>query len=267
MLLSSVIHIEAQENGAIPQYLAPALRAEFLNWVGVEDKLASDQLHDGNVLRPYTISDLKGTFRAQKGFNLIKGGDTAWFRVTSLTQDQTRLFQDKVLSNRVNHIFELNKVKFKVLHLAEKHPWAGATSYSALVEKYFSQRFVPPHSLEIEFASPTTFNDRDVYVPLPVPETVLSSWLRKWNAFSSASLPLAVSEIQQAHFALNQYTLTTDVYHYNEVKKIGFKGKCHFRVLTKDEFWLRLCNLLGEYSFYCGTGKSTVFGMGQTRRI
>lgn len=267
MLLSTVIHLQALERGALPQYLAPALRAEFLNWVGEQDKTTSDTLHDGNELRPYTISDLKGTFRTQKGFNILEGKESAWFRITSLTQAQTRLFQEQVLPKLVDKVIELNKVKFRVLSIAEKHTWAGQVRYADLVKKYFDENFSPSDSLEIEFASPTTFHAGDMYVPLPNPETVLNSWLQKWNKFSSASLPQTVDEITEAHFAINQYTLATDVYHYNKAKRIGFKGKCHYRILAKEEFWVRLCHLLADYSFYCGTGKSTTFGMGQTRRV
>jgi CRISPR/Cas system endoribonuclease Cas6 (RAMP superfamily) len=54
---------------------------------------------------------------------------------------------------------------------------------------------------------------------------------------------------------------------YGDAKWIGFTGKCRFRVLSKDGFWVRLCNLLADYSFYCGTGHKPTYGLGQTRRV
>jgi CRISPR-associated endoribonuclease Cas6 len=103
-------------------------------------------------------------------------------------------------------------------------------------------------------------------MPLPIPETVLGSWLERWKRFSSASLPHAVQEVGQANLALSRYELRSGVIEYKE-KWIGFTGKCRFRILSGDEFWVRLCNLLADYSFYCGTGYKTTFGLGQTRRF
>jgi len=273
MLLSAVIHLKALERGALPQYLGPALRAEFLNWIGETDIKVSNELHDGNTLRPYTVSDLKGTFHAQRGFNLVEAGQTAWFRVTSLHENQTRLLVDNVFPKMEGESISLNRVKFKVVKVAEAgHPWARQATYESLVEKYFKTYLSPSDSLEMEFASPTTFSSDGLHVPLPIPKTVLKSWLNRWNKYSSASLPRAVKELKDARLALSFYALSTSPLHYKDTKNnsditwIGFMGRCRFRVLAKDEFWLRLCHLLADYSFYCGTGKKTSFGMGQTRR-
>lgn len=266
MLLSSVIHLQALERGALPQYVAPALRAEFLNWVGERDRTVADQLHDGNELRPYTVSDLKGTFHAQRGFNLVESGQSAWFRVTSLTEARTRLFET-VCENMMGKIIALNNVRFKVLSIPEKHPWAGRASYSDLVDRYFRKEYSPEDVFEMEFASPTAFRLDGLRVPFATPDLVFRFWLRRWNLFAGASLPQAVKDLKQARVILSRYQLGTAVFHYDEAKWIGFTGRCHYRVLAEDEFWVRLCNLLADFSFYCGTGKSTTFGMGQTRRI
>ncbi len=268
MLLSSVIHLKALEGGALPQYMGAALRAEFLDWIGEKDKAQADDLHDGNELRPYTVSDLKGTFHAQKGFNRVEAGQSAWFRATSLTKELTETLKESVLPGIKGRTIELNGVKFQIQSVAEpgKHPWAREASYESLVNRYFKSDLPAADAMEIQFASLTTFHTGDVHMPLPVPETVLESWLRRWNKLSTASLPRAVEELSEARLALNRYTLQTQVAQYKNATWIGFTGDCRFRILAEDEFWLRLCNLLADYSFYCGTGAKTSFGLGQTRR-
>jgi CRISPR-associated endoribonuclease Cas6 len=268
MLLSSVIHLKAIEGGALPQYMGAAVRAEFLNWIGETDKAQSDELHDGNELRPYTVSDLKGTFHAQRGFNLVEAGQNAWFRATSLTQELTETLKGSVLPSLRGRVVELNGVKFQVQNVAEagKHPWAREDSYQSLVERNFKADLAPSDSMEMVFASLTAFHAGDVHMPLPIPETTLGSWLTRWNRMSSASLPRAVEELKEARLALNRYTLATNVAQYKDATWIGFTGDCRIRILSKDEFWLRLCNLLSDFSFYCGTGIKTTFGLGQTRR-
>ena len=275
MLLSSIIHLQALERGALPQYLAPALRAEFLNWIGEKNKAQSDLLHDGNELRPYTVSDLTGTFRSQNGFNLAEAGQKAWFRVTSLTDKQTRLLREEVFPKIVNQEIKLNNVRCKVLTIAEQHPWVRHTSYIDLVEKYFNQNDSLSDSFMVKFNSLTTFSTGDLQVPLPNPKTVVSSWLTRWNKFSRESgvnLPerlkeLKASELKEAKLVLNRYALETTTFQYKPIKWVGFTGKCYYRVLAKDEFWMRTCQLLADFSFYCGTGKNTSFGLGQTRKI
>ena len=81
MLLSTVFHLKALERGSLPQYMGAAVRSEFLSWMGVTaDNGDLNDMHDGNKPRPYTISDLKGTFRAQKGFNLVEAGSLNTYR-------------------------------------------------------------------------------------------------------------------------------------------------------------------------------------------
>lgn len=269
MLLSAVVQLKALENGSLPMDMGPAIRAEFLNWVGDSDANHSDHLHDGSDLRPYTVSDLKGSFRAQHGFHLVEAGQSAWFRVTSLRQAETLLLLGSVLPKVEAKVISLGRVSFQVQKAAKEegdHPWARPLSYQSLVNRYFKSNGPPSDVLEMEFASPTTFH-ADVHVPLPLPENVLGSWLKRWNALSSASLPREVQELTQARLALSRYKLETRAVHYEKATWIGFTGHCRFRILSEDEFWLRLCNLLADFAFYCGTGAKTSFGLGQTRRV
>ncbi len=270
MLLSSVIHLKALENGSLPADLGPAIRAEFLDWVGDSDSGQADDLHDGDDLRPYAVSDLHGTFRAQRGFRLVKAGQSAWFRVTSLRERETRLLLDSVFPKIEGQNISLSRTSFlvqKVVRVEGGHPWARGASYDSLVERHFKSEPQPSDTLEVEFVSPTTFKSSGVHVPLPLPEHVLGSWLKRWNALSSASLPREVRELDEARLALSRYKLETLAVHYDKATWIGFTGLCRFRILSEDEFWLRLCNLLADYAFFCGTGAKTSFGMGQTRRI
>lgn len=274
MLLSTVFHLQALERGSLPQYMGAAVRSEFLKWMGISESDETkaedaDEMHGGNQLRPYTVSDLRGTFRAQKGFNLIESGQSAWFRATTLRQEQSDTLKNSVLPGIEGREFKLGGIGFQVQKdpRTGKHPWMGETSHQALVDRYFNTGQSPSNVLEIEFASLTTFHDGDLHVPLPIPETVLGSWLRRWNHFSSASLPRAVDELREAKLALSRYEgLNSTTIVYGTAKWIGFTGKCRFRVLAKDEFWVRLCNLLADYSFYCGTGHKPTYGLGQTKR-
>lgn len=272
MLSSTVFYLQALERGRFPQYMGAAVRSEFLHWMGISDLDELDakeaqEMHGGSQLRPYTVSDLKGTFRTHQGFHHVEAGQSAWFRATTLKREQTETLQKSVLPTLEGREFKLGGVGFRVQKAAEKHLWAAGTSYQSLVERHFKSNPPPSDALEIEFASLTTFHAGNMHMPLPIPETVLGSWLKRWNHFSPASLPRAVDELKEAKLALSRYRIETDTIQYKRAVWIGFTGRCLFRVLSGGEFWVRLCNLLADYSFYCGTGYKPAFGLGQTRRV
>lgn len=268
MLLSTVFHLRALERGSLPQYMGAAVRSEFLSWMGVTaDNGDLNDMHDGNKPRPYTISDLKGTFRAQKGFNLVEAGQNVWFRATTLREKESHHLRDVVIPNLQGRVIHLGRLSFEVQKAEQtgEHPWAGENSYENLVEKYFRSIKHPLDPIKVEFASLTAFHDGDLHMPLPLPETVLSSWLRRWNFFSPANLPRAVEDLREAKLALSRYELRTEKVIYKNATWIGFAGTCQYRALSGDAFWNALCHMLAEYSFYSGTGHKTTYGLGQTR--
>ena len=76
-----------------------------------------------------------------------------------------------------------------------------------------------------------------------------------------------MNEIKDANLALSQYEIKSGAIQYKMATWIGFSGKCRFLILTNDEFWVRLCNLLADFSFYSGTGYKPTFGLGQTKLL
>ena len=254
----------------LPHYMGAAMRSEFLTWMGVtaEEEEPGD-MYEGNQLRPYTVSDLKGTFRSQKGSHMVEAGQNVWFRATTLREKESTYLRKVVSPTLQGRVIQLGQVCFEVQKVARigEHPWTGEVSYQSLVEKHFNSNENVQESLKVEFASLTAFHDGDRHMPVPLPETVFGSWLRRWNHFSSVSLPWAVGDLKEAKLALSRYELKTDTVKYKHATWIGFTGTCQYRLFSGQGFWLRLCNLLTEYAFYCGTGYKTTFGLGQTRSM
>ncbi len=273
MLLSAVIHLKALEKANLPQHLGSAIRAEFLGWVQGVDQQAAHDLHAGDDLRPYTISDLHGTFKAQDGYYQVQKGESAWFRVTCLRARESMLLLNTLLPRLKGRKFSLQGGKFEVGEEAVVggHPWAKVESAQVLYERYFEGEREAPDGLEIEFSAPTSFAVRNTQsdLPLPIPELVFDSWLRRWNKFAGVALPRKAVSMREAKLALSQYEdLKTHPVQLPDELLVGFTGKCRFRVLAKkDAYWTRLCNLLADFSFYCGTGAKTAVGLGQTKRL
>lgn len=269
MFLSAVIHLKALEKGSIPQHAGSALRAEFLRWVAERDARRAEELHDGDGRRPYTVSELHGTFHAKDGFNQFERGASAWFRVTCLRAEESTLLLNTLLPRLKGREFSLLGSRFEVQEGATGgHPWARVEAAQSLVDRHFDPESPAPDFFDVEFVSPTAFSDDAGFVPLPIPENVFGSWLRRWDAFAAASLPRAVPALGEARLTLNRFDgLRTSPVQLPEGMVIGFSGACRFRTLAEDDFWARLCNLLADFSFFCGTGAKTTVGLGQTRRL
>lgn len=268
MLLSVAIHIKALENGSMPQHLSPALRSLFLHWIAESSPKQAEYLHESNVLRPYTISDLQGSFRAQNGFYLVQAGESAWFRVTSLTSSISNLLLDSVFPSIQSKAFTIGETKFQVQRVQfreDEHPWARQSSYAELLGKYLTSNVSVSDKIKVEFLSPTMFHARNAWLPLPLPELVFGSWLRHWNVFSPNALFSGVNEFDAVQIAISKYDLKTTSISYDKSIWIGFTGSCLFRIISADETLRKMFYLLADFAFFSGTGAKTTLGMGQTR--
>jgi CRISPR-associated endoribonuclease Cas6 len=160
------------------------------------------------------------------------------------------------------------KIPFQVVEMTTDpaaHPWAGRTTYEELYDLH--EKGEPADGFEVQFASPTTFHSAGKHLPFPLPELVLGSWLEQWNSASGVSLLEDIRLFGHTSVAISRYNLHTQVVHYDKETLIGFCGQCIYRILSEDDHWRRLVNLLSAFSFYCGTGAKTSFGLGQTRVI
>ncbi len=81
-----------------------------------------------------------------------------------------------------------------ILQEADTHPWVASIPYEDLARTHLMNSN-PPRQWQVEFTTPTTFNTgrttegRDHHLPFPLPESLLKSWLRRWQAFAPIALP------------------------------------------------------------------------------
>jgi CRISPR-associated endoribonuclease Cas6 len=275
MLLSLVITLQPLQPAILPAGQGRALAALFLDLVRRVDPLLANNLHAGDGLRPYTISDLQDPTINRRGELLLFPDQPLWWRATSLTEPLSQTVLEKVVpllrecGNQNPLILDKDnrKVPFAVLGVAiqaEEHPWAGRDSFENLAQVRLLRPDAPDPLLRLQFASPTTFHSQGLHQPFPLPEWVFCSWLERWNAFAPIGLPAEMREFAKKCIAVNRFRIQTAVVRH-DVPLIGFTGECSFRILEPDPYWLRLADTLAAFAFYCGTGHKTTWGLGQTR--
>jgi CRISPR-associated endoribonuclease Cas6 len=93
----------------------------------------------------------------------------------------------------------------------------------------------------------------------------VEGWLKKWNRFAPLRLHEDANRFAQECLAVSRYRLETRPVRFGSATIVGFVGRCTYRFLNHDRYWMSVLHLLAAFSFYCGTGHKTTMGMGQTR--
>ena len=266
MLLSAVLHLRPLSPGALHADQGRALMKEFLDWVKQANSSMFDELHKPDDTRPYTVSGLRGNAVRAGDYLLLNPDQVLWWRVTSL---------DDALSDLIQHIFENRlpatiNISHKPFHILKatvdpnQHEWAGIATYDELDSNPDSS----PELIQVEFASPTTFRSDGKNQPFPLPRYLANQWLQKWNKYSKKEpIPDQIIDYADACLAVSRYEICSQDVQHGKATYIGFTGFCRYRILEYHPFWTGKLLSLARFSFYCGTGAKTSFGLGQTRVI
>jgi CRISPR-associated endoribonuclease Cas6 len=235
-----------------PPNLYRALHANLLGWMNAADSNLAAAVHDRPVRKPFTVSPLA------RG----RGNDWSW-RVTLLQDD---LWEPLWTGVQAVGALDLNgrtwPVRWLDAHIAHR-------SYQLLLTN-----IRPAEYIRVAFCSPTTFSAGKLDLPLPEPGAVFHSWLSRWNDFAPPDRRISTSlmDTVRSHVAIAAIRdLRTERHDLGRGRScVGFVGEVTF-VITKarrlNQALVWQLNALADYAEFCGTGRKTTYGMGQTRRI
>lgn len=266
-LLSAVIALEPLEACTLDPFQGRAMHALFLDLTARHDGTLAAALHDGEGLKPFTSSNLAGLRLEEGGRASAAAGQLLRWRITAFEAGLARLWLDKVLP-ALPSMLTVGDLPLAVRGWtadAAQDSWAGVSSYAELARRHTLSDRPPAPWINLRFASPTSFRSDGVHVPLPLPKLMLGHWLDKWNAFAPTALPAEARELADTLVAVNRYDLHTEPVLFGKATIIGFVGQCSLAVRHEDPYWRRIPGLLAAFSFWCGTGHRTPYGLGQTR--
>ncbi len=234
-----------------PPDLYRALHANLLRWMDAAYPGLGNVVHNRPVRKPFTISAL------ERGRN----GEHHW-RVTLLEDD---LWEPLWTGVQATAELDLNGRTWPV-----RWPDAHVThrSYDLLLTG-----IRPADYIAMRFTSPTSFSAGRLDFPLPEPVAVFKSWLSRWNDFAPPDRRIStlLLETVLTNVAIDSHRLHTEKHDLGRGRPfVGFVGEVAFaitraRKLNQALVWQ--LNALADYAEFCGTGRKTTHGMGQTRRI
>ncbi|MGC8963712.1 MAG: CRISPR system precrRNA processing endoribonuclease RAMP protein Cas6 [Candidatus Bipolaricaulaceae bacterium] len=231
---------------AVPE----AIHAAFLGLVRRADPALFAILHAPNHrVRPYTLAVLGP-----------RGGLELRLRLSVLCPDLFLRFWER-WEQRGGIPLRLGRAWLAPAEIQTKGPWAGETPWTKFAE------LPPAQRVALAFATPTTFRQGDVDIPLPVPRLLFSGLLAKWNAASPNPLDLDPENIAR-FVAVKEARVRTQPIWDGRARIWGFVGCVEFRLKRDSPQALRQgLAILSAFSFYAGVGRRTTHGMGLVRLL
>lgn len=128
----------------------------------------------------------------------------------------------------------------------------------------------PTDSLCFTFLSPTSFRHYGNHLPLPMPDLIFQSYLRRWNHFVDLEFnPHDFKQWVSEHVIILRHQLRSSKVQAGKQGSVtGFTGAIQFGLTPKAKShpdYVQLIYALEQLAPYYGTGHKTTFGLGQTR--
>lgn len=233
----------------LPRNAVPALHANFFRWLEAADPALARALDAADGPKPFTVSPL---FVA-RGW--------ASFRITLLQEGLLDLLEAGIRARP-----EVDILGRRLPILADDLSIVAA-EYDRLLTDAARDRQITLH-----FRTPMSFRSEGMDYPLPDPELVFDSYRRRWNAFAPARLAIPDDWLGwlRRSVAISRFDVRSEPMRFPDGLQIGCAGKVQYTVvgpaaLPDDD--VAVLNCLADYAFFCGTGRKTTQGMGQTLRL
>ena len=252
----------------LPPWWGRAAHSLFLDAVRGGDPALAESLHHGDSPRPFTASNLMGSFPRRR----LDPAGTYRLRYTALNPVVAAWLSQAVLPGGAfapGGRVELDHIPFEVCAVLTdpaQSPWAARAAYHRFSADHLLAGAPPARRLRLLFTSPTVFRSGGVNLPLPLPDLVFGSLLSRWNQFAPLAMPEETRRYARECLAVSAFSLRSRLAGTKQDGvRSGAVGEVTYVTLNYDRYWMSLIQALAGYAFYAGVGAGTAMGMGQCR--
>ncbi len=243
-----------------PQY-PTALHGWFLDRVRITNPTRSPQLHDGQDEKPFTISGFAEDLPTIDTQLLLSQDRSYQWQITALSVPLCDWFREWLTDPPAT--IRLNSTTCKIID------WQFSLSPTTY-DRIWHQAAIANSPLELTFTSPTSFRKRKNHMPLPIPENIFGSYLRRWNHFSSHLFDQEpfIEWVIDNIVLLRHDIRSIDVPAGKSGFVTGFIGSIQLGFPPKfkrHREYIQLVRALIACAPYFHTGHKVTFGLGQTR--
>ena len=260
-MINFEIMLLAQNECLLPPFTGQIIRGAMLQLIAKHDQLFAEKLHEGNIIRPYSLSPILGynkkLGRTRRGEIIVDKGSMYKFRMGILTsQLAERMVKIALLKEEMN--LQLVEGEFKV---------ASIVINKKTIAELLMDKEKPKDSLSLTFLTPTYFNIAKQEFPMrfPDPRYLFMNLASLWNTFNEEKVFVDQTELfswLENHISINAYDLSThSVYIAKSAPKIGFKGWIRYQ-LSGEESYQRWIHALAQYAEFSNVGANRTAGLG-----
>lgn len=251
MFYSLLIRIKAQKNGEFKFFTGKKLHAAFLNIIKEADDELAQELHDKDIPKEFTVSNIFGT--NSRGFKLEEGKDYL-FRATFLNDKIYKIFSSEICKNILlsKGIF-IENIPLSIEEIIYKD-----NKYSGVMDKIElkSKRY------KLTFKTPTLFKSGDFFIRYPEINLLFKSLLTKYNLYSEEKIDESILQfLHEINYEKMDLKLKRE--YLNKFFIEGFVGELIIRIDSKNKDFIEDINTLLNFAFYCGIGTKSSVGFGQ----
>lgn len=256
-----------QPSRPLPRWWGRAAHAFFLRVIGAADPDLASRLHDEEGVRPFTASNLLGSFP----HGHLDPDQRYTLRFTALTAEVAAILRQAAHEGMLmpGATIPLDAASFEVVAVAmdeSEHPWAAATSFAELGARHLLPHHRPPRRLTLHLASPTAFHSSERTQPLPLPDLVFGNLLERWNRFAPVALPEAARQYAAECLVISRFNLRSQAVPLKEGgMRIGTVGEITYTTRNYDRYWMGVMSALAALAQFSGVGVAVSVGMGQCR--
>jgi CRISPR-associated endoribonuclease Cas6 len=256
------ITLQPSQPCTLPSNYTYWLHAWFLDQMRQIDPQLSAELHNNQTEKAFTLSGFLGSDSTNTPIpthRTIQFGHSSYHcQITALNKTLCTALKNW----QPPKLIRLQNVTFQIQQWQTSLP---ATSYNTLWKNARSSS-----KLNLTFLSPTAFHKNGNHMPLPIPENLFHSYLRRWNIFAHRQFaPEDFLEwVREGVVLLRHNIRSSKVQPGKQGSVTGFTGNIQLGFTNKAQRQTDYCQLsqaLIAAAPYFGTGHKVTFGLGQTR--
>ncbi len=259
MFTSLVLRLSPTENAVLPPFSGHFAYSAVLKML---PENLSNQWHAENVQKPFTVSSLLGTPKAEKKGVFLKSSKEYFLRITIVDADAFGVVLQKLWEQKKiilgAQTFEIKSIDTQPL----QHPWAFFLTFDEWEEKARKGG----ETIFLHFTSPTAFRsgEKKLFI-LPDPEKIFASLAQKASQLKLLEKPERL-DLGQAVWVSRLENINTHVFEMKQNFYRGFGGKIWMEMRTDKKEWQQYLWKLALLAPFLGVGTKTTMGMGQVQK-
>jgi CRISPR-associated endoribonuclease Cas6 len=243
----------------LPAQYTTQFHGWFLHQIRQIDPLISEKLHDGQDEKAFTISQLRGPLLQQGRELRLSARETYQWQITALSGELCAGLSRWL--KQLPRVMELSAGRCEIIDVQGHYP---ATTYAKIWQQ--CRDGIP---LELTFLTATSFRKRGNHMPLPIPENIFHSYLRRWNSFAGRQFDqdAFLSWVNDSVVMLRHGVRSQKAQAGKSGSVTGFTGSIQLGLTAKagqQPEYVQLVRALVRCAPYFNTGHKVTFGLGDT---